>query len=426
MTLPTLTVAADVTVAPRIEGAMTEESLRHEIELLRRRVAELEAGSEPKNEARTELHARSDALAERLKELHCLHAISGLIKGRHDLGDILQRIADVLPAAWQYPELARSAITLRSRRYQTQGFDESRWRQQAPLVIDDMPMGALEIGYIDLLPDGREPEFLAEEQILLSTVAERIVEIIALKESQKTLSTYQEHLRSLASELTLTEERERRSLALCLHDRIGQGLAVVKLKLETLRHLLPAEHQPRLDDVSALIKQIVNDTRTLTFEISPPILYELGLKQAIIWLGENMTRQFGIPVEVRSDEELVELTEGVRVMLFRSIQELLTNTVKHAQASRATVRLMNDADELCVVVEDDGVGFDMEASKYVPTAAGGFGLFSIRERIAHLGGRVDICSGRGTGTRIQISVPESDADATREEHADEDSSRRQS
>jgi len=394
--------------SPAEGAASVEGSLRREVERLRRRVAELEQGDPPSSGSVSALKSRSDALAERVKELQCLHSISGLLHGRHDLGDILQRIVEVLPGAWQYPKLARATITLKSRCYRTPGFREPRWRQAAVIVVGAEPVGTVELGYTDPLPDGREPLFLPEESVLLSSVAERVSEIVALKEAQSQLATYQEHLRSLAAELTLTEERERRSLALSLHDRIGQGLAVAKLKLETLRHILPAEHQARLDDVSSLVKQIVADTRSLTFEISPPILYELGLRQAVVWLGEHMARQSGLRIEVRSDEALVGLTEGVRVMLFRSIQELLTNTMKHAQATKATVRLLNDADELCVIVEDDGVGFDVASRGCLPSAAGGFGLFSIRERIGHLGGRVEVESTPGRGTRVQLSVPSAD------------------
>lgn len=396
------------TAAVREQGAAREDSLRREVESLRSRIAELEHGAGLGHATTPNLTRRSDALAERVKELQCLHSISGLLRGRHELGDILQKVVDVIPAAWQYPALARAAITLKSRRYQTPGFREPRWAQQVPIVVDGQQVGTLELGYTDPLPDGGEPKFLVEEHVLLATVAERVTEIVALKETQNQLATYQEHLRSLASELTLTEERERRTIAMNLHDRIGQGLAVAKLKLETLKHVLPVEHQARLDDVSALIKQIVSDTRSLTFEISPPILYELGLRQAVIWLGEHLARQSGMQVEVRSDEDLVTLTEGVRVMLFRSIQELLTNAMKHAKASKATVRLLNDADELCVVVEDDGIGFDAASLGCVPSAAGGFGLFSIRERIGHLGGRVEVVSSPGKGTRVQLAVPSAD------------------
>ncbi|HOX42984.1 MAG TPA: sensor histidine kinase [Myxococcota bacterium] len=412
MSLPT-TPAAPAPARDRAEAPGDRQDpgdLQREVERLRRRIAELEGSSEARNEALDKVNVRSDVLAERVKELKCLYSISALLKGRHsDLGEILQKAVEVLPSAWQYPERACACITLKSRRYQSQNFREPQWRQHAHIVVDGESVGLLEIGYTDELDDAREPEFLPEEHLLLSSVAAHLAEIVSLKEAQSQLSTYQQHLRSLASELTLAEERERRALALSLHDRIGQGLAVAKLKLESLTHVLPAEHHQRLEDISALIKQIVQDTRSLTFEISPPILYELGLQQAIAWLTDHFTHQFGLRMSVRGDTRIVELVEGVRVMLFRSIQELLSNAVKHSRATRVTVTLQNDLGELHALVEDDGVGFDAASLGAYPSAVGGFGLFSIRERIGHLGGRVAIDSRPGQGTRIRISVPCADA-----------------
>jgi signal transduction histidine kinase len=327
--------------------------------------------------------------------------------GQSDLDDIIQKVVNVLPSAWQYPSLAYACITLVSRRYQTLGYREPIWIQRAEILVDNDRVGVLELGYAELLPDGSEPRFLHEEQVLLSTVAARIAEVIALKETQIRLSTYQDHLRSLATELTLAEERERRSLAISLHDRIGQGLAVAKLKLETLKHLLPIEHRASLDGISTLIKQIVSDTRSLTFEISPPILYELGLGKAVIWLGENTTRLYGLPVRVECEQDLSELTEGMSVMLFRSVQELLVNAAKHSQASHVSVCLSNAGPGVRAVVEDDGVGFDAASRSRHPSAASGFGLFSIRERISHMGGCVRIESSPGRGARIELTVPTS-------------------
>jgi len=371
----------------------------------RRADAGARAGAKP-NDIET-LNARSDALAERVKELRCLHSISRMLKGRKaELGEILQEVVDVLPSACQFPDLACASITLKSRRYQTTGFAEPSQHRHAEIVVGHERVGVLELGYCGKLGDGSAPEFLDEEQTLLNTVANRLSEVVALKEAQSQLSTYQQHLRSLAAELAMAEERERRSLAISLHDRIGQGLAVAKLKLETLKHVLPSQYHSRLEDVTALIKEIVNDTRSLTVDISPPILYELGLEPAVAWLGEHITRQFGLPVEVRSSREGTELSEGLRVVLFRSIQELLLNAVKHARASRATVSLLkHGADHVRAIVEDDGVGFDVPSHSRHPSAASGFGLFSIRERIGHLGGTVEIESSPGNGTRIRLTVP---------------------
>jgi len=328
---------------------------------------------------------------------------------RVELGDVLERVVAILPSAWQFPDLAYASITLKSRHYQTPGFEQTKRRQQADITIEGERVGLLELGYGEGLSNGEEPEFLPEEQTLLTVIAVRLAEIVALKESQSRLATYQENLQSLAAELTLAEERERRSLALNLHDRIGQGLAVAKLKLESLKHLLPEEHSADLEDVSDLIKQIIGETRSLTSEISPPILYELGLQQAIVWLGERVSRQYGLPVEVRCDERLPELTEGVRIMLFRSIQELLVNSAKHARASHATVSLSGDTRAVRALVADDGVGFAATASSRHPSIASGFGLFSIRERIGHLGGLMEIRSAPGKGTRVLLTVPGSEA-----------------
>jgi signal transduction histidine kinase len=350
--------------------------------------------------------ARSSALAERVKELKCLQSISDmLLRGHSELGDILQKVVDALPSALQYPELGCARIKMKSRQYMTHDFSEPRWRHRADIVIGEESVATLELGYTEALADGSAPDFLEEERNLLSIVAHRVADIVALKEAQSQLATHQENLRSLASQLTLAEEHERRRLALVLHDRIGQRLAVAKLKIETLTSLLPAEHHERLDDLSALIKGIVTETRSLTFEISPPILYELGLGQAVIWLSESLNRQYGLRVEVFLDDEIRGLSEGVRVILFRAIQELLTNTVKHARASRAAVRLSNVGGEVSVIVEDDGIGIDPGCCARYPSAASGFGLFSIRERMGHLGGRMEVESEPGSGTRIRLSVP---------------------
>ncbi|HPB99040.1 MAG TPA: sensor histidine kinase, partial [Polyangiaceae bacterium] len=350
----------------------------------------------------------SDGIARRAKEPSCIFALLKALNSP-DLEMVMQRVVEALPSALTHAELAYAAVTIRGKTCSTVIAERRKLSLRAPIVVSDEEAGVLEIGYVDVFPDGRTPRFESEEHELLVLIANRMGEYLALREAQSQISTYQDHLRCLASELTLTEERQRRTLALAVHDRIGQGLAVAKLKLESLRHVLPSEHQSRLDDVTVLIKQIVHDTRTLTFEISPPVLYELGLKQAVVWLSEHVKRDFGLPVTVRCDEPLSAIGEGVRVMLFRSIQELLTNVVKHANATRATVHLRNELDQICVVVEDDGIGFDVKGLGHRPSTSGGFGLFSIRERIHHLGGKIEVFSVLGEGSRIQVFVPRGDA-----------------
>ncbi len=353
-----------------------------------------------------DLQLRSHALAERMKELGVIHSVSDLFEAKNvELGEILQRIVDLLPTAWQYPEFACARVTLGNRTYQNANFREPRWQLQEHILVDGEKVGALEVGYCESLPDGTQPEFLVEEEDLLITLAGRLSEAYSLKESQLQLSTYQQHLRSLASELTLTEERERRQLALHLHDSIGQGLAVAKLKLETLRSLLPQEHKERVENIIELLQQIIGDTRSITAEISPPILYELSFHEALVWLADHFQKQFGITIEVRDADQMLVLGEGVRVMLYRSIQELLTNVVKHAQATRVEIRVDREDNAIHACVADNGVGFSSDRQHKFPSASGGFGMFSIRERFAHLGGRVTVESSPGKGARVHLWVP---------------------
>ncbi|MCC6962921.1 MAG: sensor histidine kinase [candidate division Zixibacteria bacterium] len=352
------------------------------------------------------LHAQSHALAERVKELEAIHTVSDLFEAKNlELSEIFQKIVNILPAAWQYPEFACSRISLKNRTYQNPSFREPRWRIQQPIVVNDEQIGTLEVGYLEPLPDGTEPEFLVEEKDLLITVAHRLSEAYSLKESQLQLSTYQQHLRSLASELTLAEERERRQLALHLHDSIGQSLALTKLKLETLRHVLPETHKERVEDILVLLQQIIVETRSITAKISPPILYELSFYQAIVWLCDHFKKQHALAVEVVGTDQNIPLGEGVRVMLFRSIQELLTNTLKHAKATEVRVYLQHEESAVHVCIADNGVGFGSELQQQYPSASGGFGIFSIRERLAYLGGRLVIDSSPGKGARVHLWVP---------------------
>lgn len=226
------------------------------------------------------------------------------------------------------------------------------------------------------------------------------------KRTERQLLLYQGQLRSLASELGSVQEEERRRLATDLHDRIGQTLAVSKMMLGALlASASSAELAESLDEVRRLVDQAVQDARSLTFELSPPILHELGLEATIEWLAEQVQDRHGIRVEVEGDGQLKLLEEDVRDLLFRAVQELLVNVVKHAQARRARVSSRREDGVIRIEVEDDGVGIDAVVADSHAGQNGGFGLFSIRERLAHVGGSLEIASGPGRGTRVVLTAP---------------------
>jgi PAS domain S-box-containing protein len=220
------------------------------------------------------------------------------------------------------------------------------------------------------------------------------------------LLAYQERLRSLASELSLAEERERRRIATELHDRIGQTLAACKIKLGTLRESASStELAEPLDEIRELVEEIIRTTRSLTFEVSPPILYELGLEAAVEWLVERIQRQYGLLSHFEHDRQPKPLDDDVSVLLFQAVRELLANVAKHAQARNVKVSLRREDSNIKITVEDDGNGFDVSDVVSHWSKSEGFGLFSLHERLNHLGGHLEVHSEPGHGTCATVAAP---------------------
>jgi PAS domain S-box-containing protein len=240
------------------------------------------------------------------------------------------------------------------------------------------------------------------------------------KQTETKVLAYQEQLQSLASKLSLSEERERRRIATNLHDRIGQSLAFAILKLSALSQPeLNGMQEDAIREIRQLIEDAMGDTRSLTFELSPPVLYELGLVPAVEWLARKIQQEHGIETRFHDDGQPKPLDEDFRIVLFQAVREVLVNVVKHARASHAQVLLRRDGDALRVIIEDDGVGFDPASKQSWTVGATGFGLFSTRERLDYLGGQVKIASHPGEGTRITLLAPlklEDDAGTHINEH----------
>jgi len=245
----------------------------------------------------------------------------------------------------------------------------------------------------------------------LEVHGERIItsilrDISERKGAEEKIIEYQNKLRSLASQLTLTEERERRRIATDLHDSIGQALAISKIKLGALRESTSSIGlDGDIEGIRDLIEQTIQDTRSLIFDLCPPFLYELGFEKALEWLLEEIQKQHGITTLFENDGKPKPLDDDVRVLLFRTVNELLMNVVKHAQAKKSKVSVQRDRDNIQINVEDDGIGFDASKIQYRMDKTGGFGLFRIRERLNYLGGQLKIESEPHRGTKISLVVP---------------------
>jgi len=232
------------------------------------------------------------------------------------------------------------------------------------------------------------------------------IDITERMRAKEKLLSYQDQLRTLTSKLSLTEERERRSIATELHDRIGHALAITRIKLESLKESASSTSLGKaLDEIFDLIQQMIQDTRLLTYEISPPILYELGLEAAIEWLVERIQEQHGILTEFEDDRQPKPMYNDIRVLLFKAVRELLINVAKHAHARSAKVSIQKNNNSIQIDVKDNGVGFNVSALNSHLEKTFGFGLFNIRERLDHLGGHIEIVSKPGRGTWITMVAP---------------------
>ncbi len=214
-----------------------------------------------------------------------------------------------------------------------------------------------------------------------------------------------EQMRRLASELTLAEQRERHRLAQILHDDLQQLLYSLQLKLSFFRRV--AGDLPKLNTLVAqldeLLKRAIDTTRTLSVDLSPPVLAGEGLSDAIVWLALQMEELHNLKVDVSGEAPKSVGSHDLQVLLFQLVRELLFNIVKHAGVSEATVDLSHDNQRLTIVVSDEGAGFETD-SLGIPPAKGGFGLYSIRERLPLFGGDLTITSSPGNGTQATITL----------------------
>jgi len=393
------------------------------------------------------------SLGERVKELTALHRTARCLQdAERPLDDIMAEVVAALPEAWQFPTITAARLRVLDREWTTPGFRDTPWRQRAAFTIRDARDGGevdgtLEVCYLELRPDADEGPFLREERDLIDSVADMLrlhvqhvladealraardglerqvqertaqleasnaalqAEIDEHRRARREIEHHQRQLRRLASELSLAEARERRAIAADLHDHLGQALAFVKLRLgEFAGDAVFCGFEQSLQELETLIDQAIRYTRTLTCELSPPVLHELGLGAALEWLGEQAQARHRIRVDVHVARDAGVPAADLGVMLFQCARELLANAVRHGRPHRVRIDLRREGGDLRLEVADDGAGCDPgRLVEAVPAEGpGGFGLFSIRERLRHLGGSLDAAAAPGRGATVTLRVP---------------------
>lgn len=246
----------------------------------------------------------------------------------------------------------------------------------------------------------------------LTAVAERgaqvricvVDDISAERDRADHVTHLHQQLRTQIHEIVIAEEAERHRLAQDLHDTVGQALALARIRID---QLADGADRDGLDEVRDLVSEAERRVANTTFALSPPMLHDLGLSAALEWLAEDTTARHGLEVAFHARGAAFEADRHRDILLYRSVREVLFNALKHAAAARADVTITAAPGAITIVVSDDGCGF--EPAQLDEPGHDGFGLFSIRERLSHLGGILRLDSAPGRGTTVHMRVPRADA-----------------
>lgn len=238
-----------------------------------------------------------------------------------------------------------------------------------------------------------------------------------VEKKTREISEKNNQLRSLSMELTLAEEEERRRLAELLHDNLGQNLALTKIRLSAMEQAATADScLANLGGIKQFLNEAIQVTRSLTTEMSPPALYNLTFIAAIKWLAERILGDNEIRTEVIGNGQEIRLPDTAKILLFKTVRELLVNIVKHANADYVKIELKENEGILSLTISDNGIGLPNQSGTSSPRRHG-FGLLNIQERLTYLGGCFAISSRTGQGTQAHLQIPTTwTADEETDEH----------
>jgi PAS domain S-box-containing protein len=224
--------------------------------------------------------------------------------------------------------------------------------------------------------------------------------------AKQKIQEYQISLQKLTTEISLIEEKQKKEIASNIHDHLSQSLVISKMRINELKK------NPQLkiidDDLKFIdshISEALKNSRKITYELSPPVLYQLGIVDALSWLLEHMEDTHKIKCRLDSNVTNIKLNDVKSILLYRSIQEVITNVIKYANASLITLDLTRNTLGIDIIVTDNGVGFDTSVLHNNLQSGSGFGLFTVRERIRNIRGKYTITSKINTGTTVKFFIP---------------------
>jgi PAS domain S-box-containing protein len=243
----------------------------------------------------------------------------------------------------------------------------------------------------------------AEGNIVVLIVCDNITDRI---QAEVKASQYAKRLRRLSRTMMEVQETERRHIAHELHDEIGQVLTAVKINLQAMqsldKHIL---RESRLEESIITIDRAVEQVRNLSLDLRPSVLDDLGLVAALRWYVDRHSQRTGLAAKLVLDPSEMQLPAYLETVCFRIVQEALTNVVRHAQAQRVKVELRQHSRVLELIIQDDGIGFDVRAARKRAKRGAGFGLLGMEERVLLVGGEIKIKSTPKNGTTVRVRLP---------------------
>jgi PAS domain S-box-containing protein len=349
-------------------------------------------------------------LGERVKELTALHNAARVLQQEQvDTASVLRELAELLPPAFQYPEITAARVRLGGIEAATAGFASSPSALRADCMTANGQPCSIEVVYTAERPHAAEGPFLAEERRLINTLADMLRAAYDRRQAEAQLRQTTEQLRALSASLRSAREEEAARIAREIHDELGAALSSLRWDLEEVGEVVSeAADAPRLAalrrkiaDMMGLTDAAVNTVRRIASELRPVALDDLGLAEAIEWQAGQFQARTGIVVMCDCQLENVELRREQSTAVFRIFQEALTNVLRHARATRVDVALKREFGRLTLTVSDNGRGITEEER----TGAQTLGLLGMRERANLAGGELVITGDEGKGTTITVRVP---------------------
>jgi two-component system sensor histidine kinase DegS len=467
-------------------------------------------------------------LKERVKELQCLFSIANIAQRPGiTLDELYQEVANLLPAAWQYPEISCARIAIDDNEFKTANYRDTEWKQSSDIKVHRKRAGVVEVNYLEEKPDADDGPFLKEERLLIDAVAERLGIITEHKETERALEEsersyrelfevapdaiwvhdlqgnilkankatekltgfsaqelagvnvkallseeglrlakevrrrlvkgeavaqpYEQHLvrkdgteatlrlttspifgdgqlvafqniarditeekrmrenlRFYLQEIARAQEEERKRIARELHDSTAQTLIALLHQLENLmgdRAKLPVREAKALWGFYEQIRDVLGEVRRFSRDLRPSILDDLGLLPALEWVTGELQKEYGVEAAFKVLGSQRRFSPEAELILFRIVQEALRNIAKHAQASKAEVKVKFEKQKVRVTISDDGVGFQLPESLGELLHSGKLGLAGMQERVQLLGGNLKLKSKEGKGTTIVATAP---------------------